>query len=105
MLIVHSTGLPDGLRMADVVKQGLCVFVFFTLTDRASSILSNIRGCQSGTWSAGQEKVRGTSIKLQRGHTNKNKAETTKTKEVKQNKTKKQMSKRIGRMQRRAENL
>ena len=29
---------------------------FFTLTDRASTIPSNIRGCQSGTWSAGQEK-------------------------------------------------
>ena len=29
--------------------------VFFTLTDRASTIHSNIlRGCQSGTWSAGQ---------------------------------------------------
>ena len=25
--------------------------VFFTLTDRASTIPSNIRGCQSGTWS------------------------------------------------------
>ena len=27
------------------------VVVFFTLTDRASTIPSNIRGCQSGTWS------------------------------------------------------
>ena len=53
-----------------------CVCVFFTLTDRASIIPSNIRGCQSGTWSAGQEKIRGTSsTKLQREHekTNKNK--------------------------------
>ena len=33
--------------------------VFFTLTDRASTIPSNIRGCQSGTWSAGREKIRG----------------------------------------------
>ena len=43
------------------------VVVFFTLTDRASTILvpSNTRGCQSGTWSAGQEKIRGTSTKLQ----------------------------------------
>ena len=39
--------------------------VFFTLTDRASTIPSNIRGCQSGTWSAGQKKIRGTSTKLQ----------------------------------------
>ena len=31
------------------------VVVFFTLTDRASTIPSNIRGCQSGTWSAGCE--------------------------------------------------
>ena len=42
------------------------VVVFFTLTDRASTIPSNIRGCQSGTWSAGQKKIRGTSTKLQR---------------------------------------
>ena len=42
------------------------VVVFFTLTDRASTIPSNTRGCQSGTWSAGQKKIRGTSTKLQR---------------------------------------
>ena len=37
--------------------------VFFTLTDRASTIHSNIRGCQSGTWSAGQkEEIRGRNI-------------------------------------------
>ena len=41
------------------------VVVFFTLTDRASTIPSNIRGCQSGTLSAGQKKIRGTSTKLQ----------------------------------------
>ena len=41
------------------------VVVFFTLTDRASTIHSNTRGCQSGTWSAGQKKIRGTSTKLQ----------------------------------------
>ena len=42
------------------------VVVFFTLTDRASTIPSNIlRGCQSGTWSAGQKEIRGTSTKLQ----------------------------------------
>ena len=33
----------------------VCVCVFFTLTDRVSSMPNNIlRGCQSGTWSAGQ---------------------------------------------------
>ena len=36
------------------------------LTDRASTIPSNIRGCQSSTWSAGQKKIRGTSTKFQR---------------------------------------
>ena len=37
------------------------VCVFFTLTDRASTIpSSNIHGCQPGTWCAGQEKIRGT---------------------------------------------
>ena len=40
--------------------------VFFTLTDRASTIPSTIRGCQSGTtaWSAGHKEIRGTSTKL-----------------------------------------
>ena len=33
------------------------VVVFFTLTDRASTIPSNIRGCQSGTWSQKGTKV------------------------------------------------
>ena len=33
--------------------------VFLTLTDRASTILSNIRGCQSGTWSQRGTKVNG----------------------------------------------
>ena len=43
-----------------------CCVVFFTLTDRASTIPSIIRGgCQSGTWSAGQKEIRGTSTKLQ----------------------------------------
>ena len=35
------------------------VVVFFTLTDRASTIPSNIRGCQSGTWSQIGTKVNG----------------------------------------------
>ena len=41
--------------MADVVV----VVVVFTLTDRASTIPSNIRGCQSGTWSQRGTKVNG----------------------------------------------
>ena len=40
------------LRLTTVTYTGT---VFFTLTDRASTIPSNIRGCQSGTWSAGQK--------------------------------------------------
>ena len=43
----------------------LFVVAFFTLTDRASTIPSNTRGCQSGTWSAGQKNIRGASTKLQ----------------------------------------
>ena len=35
------------------------VVVFFTLTDWASTISSNIRGCQSGTWSQRGTKVNG----------------------------------------------
>ena len=46
------------------VKIQVLVVIFFTLPDRASTIRSNIRGCQSGTWSAGQKKIRGTSTKL-----------------------------------------
>ena len=41
------------------------VVVFFTLTDWALTIPNNTRGCQSGTWSAGQKNIRGTSTKLQ----------------------------------------
>ena len=41
------------------------VVVLFTLTDRASTIPSTIRGCQSGTWSVGQKEIRGTSTKFQ----------------------------------------
>ena len=37
----------------------LYVVVFFTLTDRASTIPSNIRCCQSGTWSQRGTKVNG----------------------------------------------
>ena len=41
-------------------------FLWLFLTDRASTIPSNIRGCQSSTWSAGPKKIRGASTKLQR---------------------------------------
>ena len=59
----------------------LCyVVVFFTLTDRASTIPSYIRGCQSGTWSVGHEKIRGTSTNLQREHENRNRTENDRKK-------------------------
>ena len=52
-------------RCSYIYMHVVVVVVFFTLTDRASTIPSNTRGCQSGTWSAGQKKIRGTSTKLQ----------------------------------------
>ena len=44
----------------DVKCTFVVIVVFFTLTDRASTISSsNIRGCQSGTWSQRGTKVNG----------------------------------------------
>ena len=71
--IAHSVYSIDRGHMVAEPSRGqlnrdllsVVVVVFFTLTDRASTIPSNIRGCQSGTWSAGQKKIRGTSTKLQ----------------------------------------
>ena len=50
------------------------VLVFFTLIDRASTVPSNIRGCQSGTLSAGQENIKGTSTKKSSNESMKTKA-------------------------------
>ena len=60
-------GCKDNLLLTSCVLVVVVLFfvVFFTLTDRVSTIPSNTRGCQSGTWSAGQKKIRGTSTKLQ----------------------------------------
>ena len=55
------------------------MYLILTLTDRVSIVPSNIRGCRSGTWSAGQKNIRGTSTKLQREHDNKTKQNRTKT--------------------------
>ena len=49
-------------RKFDDSARAVVVVVFFASTDRASTIPSNTRGCQSGTWSAGQKNIRGTSI-------------------------------------------
>ena len=62
--------------------------VFFTFIDRASTIPSNIHGCQSGTWSAGQKKIRGTSTKLQREQ-NKNKNKQKQKRQRERNKNNK----------------
>ena len=62
----HAHFIPIvGVGKTGVVVVVVVVVVFFTLTDRASTIPSNIGGCQSGTWSAGQKKIRRTSTKLQ----------------------------------------
>ena len=55
-------GLADELIFHVCCKRPLVnvvVVVVFTLTDRASTIPSNIRGCQSGTWSQRGTKVNG----------------------------------------------
>ena len=57
--------LQESLRLVDLVTgcrfakfyASVVVVVVFTLTDRASTIPSNIRGCQSGTWSQRGTKV------------------------------------------------
>ena len=49
--LFHTSELPG--------RPGTTVVVFFTSTDRASTIPSNIRGCQSGTWSQRGTKVNG----------------------------------------------
>ena len=45
----------------------VAVVVFFTLTDRASTIPSYIRGCQSGTWSQRGTKVNGSHCRARIG--------------------------------------
>ena len=49
--------------LCDLCAVCLCVYVCvcFRLTDRASTIPSNVRDRQSDTWSAGQKKNRETS--------------------------------------------
>ena len=63
MLPTHSPSPPTStLPCWSSRKRSYVVVVvvaFFTLTDRASTILSNIRGCQSGTWSRRGTKVNG----------------------------------------------
>ena len=64
--IIDDVGVILGNCTIPFVIRIFVVVFFILLTDRASTIpISNIRGCQSGTWSAGQKKIRGTSTKLQ----------------------------------------
>ena len=62
----------------------LCVLNIIS-TDQALelTILSNLRGCQSGSWSAGQEKMRETSTKLQREGKTKTRQKMTERRELK----------------------
>ena len=62
--------------------------VFFALTDRASTIPSNIRGRQSGTWSAGQENIKGTSIVQSSNESIKTKNKTKQKTKIKEQYTK-----------------
>ena len=63
----HLNGFHYGSNIGSTVNIGekptvillLLYVVFLTLTDRASTIPSNIRGCQSGTWSQRGTKVNG----------------------------------------------
>ena len=49
----------NGGFLPEIIVVVVVVVVVFTLTDRASTIPSNIRGCQSGTWSQRGTKVNG----------------------------------------------
>ena len=49
--------VPRDHRLDFMSAYVCCVCVLFTLTDRVSTIPRNIRGCQSGTWYAGQEMI------------------------------------------------
>ena len=55
-LTSHFSLLTSPTFKINVFSTLLAAVVFLTLlTDRASTIPSNIRGCQSGTWSAGHK--------------------------------------------------
>ena len=57
--ILYKGSGPGGLGAPRPPWRVVVVVVVFTLTDRASTIPSNIRGCQSGTWSQRGTKVNG----------------------------------------------
>ena len=62
--LLSKTAASEGISGSRAVHTCCCptvvvVVVVFTLTNRASTIPSNIRGCQSGTWSQRGTKVNG----------------------------------------------
>ena len=64
LLLIHtfsvlSLQLKKTTVTLQVSHRHVVVVVFFTLINRASTIPSNIRGCQSGTWSQRGTKVNG----------------------------------------------
>ena len=60
MTIISRISTPGNFLFFERATWGVVVVVvFFTLTDRASTVPSNIRGCQSGTWSQRGTKVNG----------------------------------------------
>ena len=78
---LYGSRLSRWFGYGPVSNSRLSLRVGLLLTNRASTLPSNIiRGCQSGTWSAGQENMRGTSTTLQREHDTIN----TKTKQKRQ---------------------
>ena len=70
-----------------MLRRSRRVLIFLRITDRASTIPSNIRGCQSGTWSTGKEKIRGTSTKSsnKRMKTKQNKTKTRQKRQKERN--------------------
>ena len=67
-------------------RTGQMGVVFFTLTSWASMIPSNLRGCESGTWSSGQENVQRniykySNVSSKKQNKNKNKIKQNKTKQ------------------------
>ena len=49
IMIITRENVLISIKVFVEIKERTFVVVFFTLTDRASTIPSNIRGCQSGT--------------------------------------------------------
>ena len=78
--LVQGAVVSSSCRKTEGLHSRRCMCAFFTLTDRASTIPSNIRGCQSGStymvcWTGKDQ--RNITKKLQREHENRNKTKMT----------------------------